>query len=156
MSRASAGRFLAGLVLCAALAGCGSFLHRAAGNGFGATGGSAGRRAVGPGVAGGALPYDVSGLLAPTPGKFLGIEAPGAPGSLAPVQRFAASIGKKPNLIGQYVAWNTPFPAKTVARAWSYGALAYLAWEPYTASVSPSRPGTATATSLSSPRRSAR
>ena len=144
MSRGLAGRILAGLVLCTALAGCGSFLHRAAGNGFGATGpagpaGSAGSGAVGPGVdggtAGGVLPYDVSGLLQPTSGKFLGIEAPGVPASLAPVQRFAASIGKKPNLIGQYVAWNTPFPATTVARTWSYGALSYLAWEPYGASV---------------------
>ena len=138
MSRAAAGRVLAGLLLCAALAGCGSFLHRAAGNGFGATG-SAGSGAVGPGVdggtAGGALPYDVSGLLQPKAGKFLGVEAPGAPGSLAPVQRFAASIGRKPNLIGQYVAWNTPFPAQPVARAWSYGALSYLAWEPYSVSV---------------------
>ena len=139
MSRASASRILALFLVCAAVAGCGSFLHRAAGNGFGASGGSAGSGAVGPGVdggtAGGELPYDVSGLLQPKPGKFLGIEAPGAPGSLAPVQRFAASVGKKPNLIGQYVAWNTPFPAATVARAWGYGALSYLAWEPYTASV---------------------
>ena len=51
------------------------------------------------------------------------------------MQRFAASIGRKPNLIGQYVAWNTPFPAQPVARAWSYGALSYLAWEPYSVSV---------------------
>jgi hypothetical protein len=142
VSRGRAGRILAGLLLSAALAGCSSFLHRAAGNGFGATGsagGPAGSGAVGPGVdggtAGGVLPYDVSGLLQPKSGKFLGIEAPGAPASLAPVQRFAASIGRKPNLIGQYVAWNTPFPAQSVARAWSYGALSYLAWEPYGASV---------------------
>ena len=49
--------------------------------------------------------------------------------------RFAHSVGMKPNIIGQYVAWNGLFPAQSVARAWSYGALSYLAWEPFDVSV---------------------
>ena len=72
----------------------------------------------------------MSGLLDPTGGKFFGVEAQGAP-SLAPVASFAASIGKRPDLIGQYLAWNSSFDAKAVSAAWSYGALYYLAWEPY-------------------------
>ncbi len=131
MTKRPAAALLAGLALSAALAGCGSFLREAAG--VGANG-----RVAGPGSqAAGAssLPYDVSRFLDPASGKFLGVEAPGAPGSLAPVARFASSVGRRPNIIGQYVAWNSPFAPQSVARAWSYGALSYLAWEPFDASV---------------------
>jgi hypothetical protein len=72
----------------------------------------------------------MSGLLDPTGGKFFGVEAQGAP-SLVPVASFAASVGKKPDLVGQYLAWNSSFDAKAVSAAWSYGALYYMAWEPY-------------------------
>ncbi|MBO0770002.1 MAG: beta-mannanase [Actinobacteria bacterium] len=75
--------------------------------------------------------YNPSRLAHPPGGKYLGIESAGAPGSIAPVRRFAASLGRKPNLIGEYVAWKSPFDAAGVARAWSYGALTYLAWEPF-------------------------
>jgi mannan endo-1,4-beta-mannosidase len=80
------------------------------------------------------LPYNMSGLLDPTGGKFFGVEAQGAP-ALAPVTAFAASAGKRPDLIGQYVAWGTSFDPHAVAAAWSYGALYYIAWEPYGTSV---------------------
>jgi mannan endo-1,4-beta-mannosidase len=80
------------------------------------------------------LPYNMSGLLDPTGGKFFGVEAEGAP-ALAPVSAFAASAGRKPDMIGQYVAWDTSFDARAVATAWSYGALYYIAWEPYDTSV---------------------
>jgi hypothetical protein len=78
-----------------------------------------------------ALPFDVSPLLDPASGKFLGLETDQTAGTLAPVRAFAAAVGRKPNLIGQYVAWGSRFNAAGVARAWSYGALSYLAWEPY-------------------------
>jgi mannan endo-1,4-beta-mannosidase len=129
--RGRAASILAGPALAAALAlaGCGP-LAPGAGSGPGGPGG--------PGAAGTAaasppnnLPYNISGLLAPTSGKLLGLEAEGAPDSLAPVSSFAASIGKKPNLIGQYIAWKTSFDAHAATRAWSYGALYYMAWEPY-------------------------
>jgi mannan endo-1,4-beta-mannosidase len=122
--------FLAALALSAALAGCGSFLSEAAGvNGTGPN------AQASKATSDNSLPYDISGLLDPRSGKFLGVEAPGGSGSLAPVVRFAHSVGRRPNIIGQYVAWNTPFAAQSVARAWSYGALSYLAWEPFDVSV---------------------
>ncbi len=77
----------------------------------------------------------MSGLLDPSSGKFLGIEASGAPGSLAAVSTFAANTGRKPNLVGQYVAWGRPFDATAASNAWSYGALYYMAWEPFGTSV---------------------
>jgi mannan endo-1,4-beta-mannosidase len=76
------------------------------------------------------LPYNMSGLLDPTGGKFFGVEAQDAP-ALAPVNAFAASAGRKPDIIGQYVAWGSSFDAQAVTAAWSYGAMYYIAWEPY-------------------------
>ena len=76
----------------------------------------------------------MSGLLDPTGGKFFGVEAEGAP-ALAPVTSFASSLGKRPDMIGQYLAWGSSFDAKAVTAAWSYGAMYYLAWEPYGTSV---------------------
>jgi mannan endo-1,4-beta-mannosidase len=122
--------FLAGLALTAALAGCGSFLSKAAG-----VNGSGPNSQAGEATSDNSLPYDISGLLNSRSGKFLGVEAPGVSGSLAPVARFAHSVGRRPNIVGQYVAWNTPFAAQSVTRAWSYGALSYLAWEPFDVSV---------------------
>jgi hypothetical protein len=77
----------------------------------------------------------VSGLLNPTSGKFLGIQADGAPDSLAPLASFAANTGRKPDLVGQYVAWGNPFDTSAVSKAWGYGALYYMAWEPFGTSV---------------------
>jgi hypothetical protein len=76
-------------------------------------------------------PYNVSALLHPGPGKFLGIQASGAPNSLTPLANFAANLGRKPNLVGQYVPWGQTFDAPAVQNAWSYGALYYMAWEPF-------------------------
>jgi hypothetical protein len=125
--RAVAG--IAGAAL--ALAGCGALTT-------GGSGSSSGSGRPGGGAAPGGTaspasnqPYNISALLAPTPAKFLGVETNGAPDSLAPVRAFAASTGRKPNLIGQYVAWDTSFDAHAAAAAWSYGALYYMAWEPY-------------------------
>ena len=90
---------LAGLALSAALAGCGSFLRSAAGVGPDGPGAGSGAQASAK-----SLPYDVSRFLDPGSGKFLGVEAPGVAGSLAPVVKFAHSVGRRPNIIGQYVA----------------------------------------------------
>jgi mannan endo-1,4-beta-mannosidase len=75
--------------------------------------------------------YNVSKLLDPASGKFLGVEANGAPASLAPVRTFAAAASRKPDMIGEYISWKTSFDAQAVKKAWSYGALSYLVWEPY-------------------------
>jgi mannan endo-1,4-beta-mannosidase len=68
---------------------------------------------------------------APRAGKFLGIQASGAPNSLTPLENFAANLGRKPNLVGQYVPWGQTFDAPAAQNAWSYGALYYMAWEPF-------------------------
>jgi Glycosyl hydrolase family 26 len=118
---------LAGTVLTATLAGCGaaSPSRQTSGNASQNTPSSA--PASTPSAS---LPYNMSGLLDPTGGKFFGVEAEGAP-SLAPVRAFATSVGKRPDLVGQYLAWGSSFDARAVAAAWSYGALYYIAWEPY-------------------------
>jgi hypothetical protein len=79
--------------------------------------------------------YNVSGLLDPASGKFLGVEADGAPDSLGPVSSFAAAAGRKPDLLGQYVSWGNAFDAHAASASWSYGAIYYVVWEPYNTSV---------------------
>jgi hypothetical protein len=79
--------------------------------------------------------YSMSALLNPPSGKFLGVEASGAPDSLAPVNTFAAAAGHKPDIIGQYIGWGVPFDAHAATTAWSYGAVYYVSWEPYNTSV---------------------
>jgi len=126
----AAAQVVIGIALAAVLAGCGMFGTPSAvstGHPAAPSGSSAGASAA----ATNALPYDVSGLVDPTAGKFLGVEATGAPDALGPVTSFAAGIGRKPNLIGQYVGWNNTFSARAATNAWSYGALYYMAWEPF-------------------------
>jgi mannan endo-1,4-beta-mannosidase len=126
-----AGRLLAVIALAAALAGCGSgFLSIPKDSGSGGQASAPATTGATPGP-----PYNVAPLISPSSGKYLGLEADGAPFTMAPVNTFAENIGRKPNLIGQYIAWKTPFDATTVSRAWSYGAMSYLAWEPYQTSV---------------------
>lgn len=71
-----------------------------------------------------------SALVHPS-GKFFGVEVKGAPRSMGPLNAVAVSVGRNPNIIGQYVAWNTPFDAGAAANALNYGALYYMAWEPF-------------------------
>lgn len=105
-------------------------------------------RAIAPGAAGasgapGAGPQaspahallPKSSLLRPSSGKYLGVEAVGAPDSIDPVQTFATSVGRNPNLIGEYVGWKTSFSAKAATNAVNYGALYYVVWEPTGVSV---------------------
>ncbi len=115
-------RILAGLALAMALAACGSS----------ALYGVPGAEQPSPAPA---RPYDVSALLDPAAGKFLGVEAPGAPDSLNPVRSFATAAGARPNLIGEYVSWNDPVDTQSWINAWSYGALYYMVWEPYNTTV---------------------
>jgi mannan endo-1,4-beta-mannosidase len=76
----------------------------------------------------------LSSLINPA-GKFFGVEVNGAPDSLNPVFNVAASIGRNPNLVGQYVSWKVPFDSAAATRAESYGALYYAVWEPFNTSV---------------------
>jgi glycosyl hydrolase family 26 len=83
----------------------------------------------------GVPPHLARSLAAGIPGKFLGIEAVGEPESLTPLIGLAASIGRRPNLAGQYVAWGSRFDAAGATAAWNYGALYYMAWEPFSTPV---------------------
>ena len=125
MTPAAWARALAGAVLVAVLAGCGvlSPPRQVAGKGGQTSAPSSPAATTQP-------PYNVSGLLDPATGKYFGVEAQGAP-ALSSVTSFAASLGKRPDLVGQYVAWDTGFDAKAVSAAWSYGAMYYVAWEPF-------------------------
>lgn len=118
-------RTLASCALVIALAACGSS----------ALYGVPGAEQPSPGPAPQARPYSVAGLRDPAARKFFGVQAPGAPDSLGPVHSFAASLGVKPNLIGQYMSWNDPLDTRAVTNAWSYGALYYMVWEPYHSTV---------------------
>jgi hypothetical protein len=77
----------------------------------------------------------VSALIHPATGKYFGLEVNGAPDSLDPVISVAAIMGRNPNLLGQYVRWNSSFDARAAANAVSYGALYYISWEPYDTTV---------------------
>jgi mannan endo-1,4-beta-mannosidase len=126
-SRALLVPLLAGTLAVTVLGGCGGISPHTQTVG---TAGSSTRGKAPAATPSTSLPYNMSGLLDPTGGKFFGVEAQDAP-TLAPVSAFAASVGRKPDMIGEYVAWGTSFDPQAVTAAWSYGALYYLAWEPY-------------------------
>src|ERR1700728_5235848 len=85
-------RAIGSVVLAGALAACGSSAL------YGVPG------AESPGSSSPAKPYNVSRLIDPAGGKLLGVQAPGAPDALGPVQTFATSAGARPNLIGEHMA----------------------------------------------------
>jgi mannan endo-1,4-beta-mannosidase len=114
-------------IIAAALTGCSQAGPAAAAGGTAPA--STSRTTPGPPA------VSISQLINPPAGKYFGVEADGPPGSLAPVRAFASLAGRPPDLIGQYVAWGSPFSAQAARSAWSYGALYYMAWEPFTTSV---------------------
>jgi mannan endo-1,4-beta-mannosidase len=117
------------LLLGAGLAGCGL---SAPSTGVGVP---AGPSATGKPAVTGARTFNLRALISPGSAKYLGIQANGEPDSLTPLISVAASVGRKPNLAGQYVAWGAPFDARGAVNAWNYGALYYMAWEPFGTSV---------------------
>ncbi len=116
---------LASMVLALLLAACGPASH-AASSGTGTAQGSP-RVQPTPKPA----PINMSLLINPTAGKYFGVEPDGAVGATGPVRDFAAATGRKPDLVGYYVGWRTAFDAAAARTTWSYGALYYMAWEPY-------------------------
>jgi Glycosyl hydrolase family 26 len=114
-----------GLAVVTALAACGVAAPSATPIN---TGGAVTQQAAPPSVP--ASTISAAALTHPD-GKFFGVEADGSPDSLGPAQDVAASVGRNPNLLGQYLEWGTPFDEAAAARATSYGALYYMAWEPF-------------------------
>jgi mannan endo-1,4-beta-mannosidase len=123
--RRLAGTLLAAAALC--LAGCGT------------PGGGSSPTATQPGTAQSPAPskplFSMPSLINPQSGKYLGVEPSGPADSLAPVTAFAASAGRKPDLIGDYVAWGSQFDRTAALNAWQYGAIYYMAWEPFSTTV---------------------
>jgi hypothetical protein len=119
-----------GLAVAAALAACGGAASTAgpAANGPTASGSAAAQQQPAPGRP--ASTVSAAALNRPD-GKFFGVEADGSPDSLGPAQEVAASVGRAPNLLGTYVEWGSPFDETGAARATSYGALYFMAWEPF-------------------------
>ena len=120
-------------LLLVATAGCSVVNQAATWNTPGAAGAAGSGSASGsPSVSPSPLPpvYNVTPLINPA-SKYLGLEIPNAPTSIAPAQQFAGWTGKKPNLLGAYVGWNTGLDTQAVKNAWSYGALYFQVWEPF-------------------------
>jgi mannan endo-1,4-beta-mannosidase len=129
---------IAAALLAGCLAGCGAFApigQASPGTSHSTHGGRGGAAIPTAASAPAQQAYNISALRDPPSGKFLGVEVNGAPDSLTPVSAFAAAVGHKPDMIGQYVGWGSPFDAHAAAAAWSYGALYYISWEPYNTSV---------------------
>ncbi|MGI5377526.1 glycoside hydrolase family 26 protein [Streptomyces sp. CA-251387] len=88
----------------------------------------------GTGAAKHELPYDVKPLLHPEKDYF-GVALDGAPTSMKPVDSFAKTVGKKPNMVGSYSAWGDGFNAEGAQNVFDAGGLLYVSWEPFEPSV---------------------
>ncbi|MCI3276161.1 glycoside hydrolase family 26 protein [Streptomyces cylindrosporus] len=75
-------------------------------------------------------PYDVKPLLHPDKDYF-GVALNGAPSSLKPVDAFAKTVGKKPNMVGSYSSWGDGFNAEGAQNVFGDGGLMYVSWEPF-------------------------
>lgn len=84
-----------------------------------------------------AVPFDVGGLTNPNANdKFFGFTTAGAPFSYTPIDNLATEIGKKPDVVEEYIKWGDQYDAQGASNAWKNGALYYIAWEPFSASFS--------------------
>ena len=121
----------AGLALAAALSACGGLTAATLGT-SGTSGGGAGGTAAPPPAPTSVPASTLSAAALDHPdGKFFGLEANGSPDSLSPAQEVSALVGRNPNLLGEYVQWGGAFDTTAATRATSFGALYYMAWEPF-------------------------
>jgi mannan endo-1,4-beta-mannosidase len=116
---------IAAILALAALTACGAGSHPGQSGNHDSSGPSPQPAVASP------RPIDMSQLITPSTGKYFGVEADGPPESLRQVRAFAALTGRQPDLIGEYVGWQEPFDATAARTDWSYGALYYMAWEPF-------------------------
>src|SRR4051794_1955704 len=75
-------------------------------------------------------PYDVTPLLHPDK-EYFGVAVDGAPSSMKPVDTFAKTVGKKPDLVGSYSSWGDGFNAKGAQNVFDDDGLLYVSWEPF-------------------------
>ncbi|MEU6063014.1 MULTISPECIES: glycoside hydrolase family 26 protein [Streptomyces] len=76
------------------------------------------------------LPYDVKPLLHPKK-EYFGVAVDGAPSSTKPVDAFARTVGKQPNMVGSYSSWGDGFNAHGAQNVFDDGGLLYVSWEPF-------------------------
>jgi hypothetical protein len=100
-----------------------------------AANGATGPQIVAPTAGSAQTAVSASSLIHPQSGKYFGIEVNGAPNSISPVMTVAATVGYNPNMIGQYVSWGKPFDVAAATNSFNYGALYYMAWEPFKTTV---------------------
>lgn len=81
-------------------------------------------------TAGQRLPYDVKPLLHPNK-EYFGVAVDGSPSSTKPVDAFARTVGKKPNMVGSYSSWGDGFNANGARNVFDDGGLLYVSWEPF-------------------------
>jgi hypothetical protein len=62
--------------------------------------------------------------------SYLGVYTPGVPSSYAPVERFAAAVGRQPNLVLYYSGWYESFNAAFAAAAEQHGAVPVIQIDP--------------------------
>ncbi|WP_327351033.1 glycoside hydrolase family 26 protein [Streptomyces sp. NBC_01304] len=114
---------LAAGALLLGVAGCGASSHDGADGSAALNAGSVSSQA-----------YDIKPLLHPEK-KYLGMAADGVPQSLKPVDAFAETASKKPNLVTYFVAWGTDFNSQQAKDIWAKGAMPFINWEPFNTSL---------------------
>jgi mannan endo-1,4-beta-mannosidase len=62
--------------------------------------------------------------------RYLGVFEPDSPTSYAQVNEFAQAIGRQPNLVSYYSAWDAPFQAGFASSATKHGALTLVQIDP--------------------------
>ncbi len=69
-------------------------------------------------------------ILGTRPFSYLGVFEPGGPASYAPVQTFARTAGRAPNVVMYYSTMSVPFPAAFASTARAHGASLLISLEP--------------------------
>ncbi|MEO5876995.1 MAG: glycosyl hydrolase, partial [Streptosporangiaceae bacterium] len=74
------------------------------------------------------FPIDMKPLVAPEE-KYFGVALPGVPDAIQPLKTYASKVGKAPNLVKVYLAWDSAFDIKTMKSVWETGAVPWIEWE---------------------------
>lgn len=90
-----------------------------------------GRAARSAGRAGASLHVGLSAK----PDSYLGVYERGVPGSYAPVERFARTIGRQPDLVLYYSGWGDPFQVRFAMQARAHRAIPFIQMEPWRTSM---------------------
>jgi mannan endo-1,4-beta-mannosidase len=79
------------------------------------------------------LTHSSSGPAAPVQSRirYLGVYEPGSPASYTGVEEFGKAVGRRPNLVVYYSAWNEQFQANFAETAFEHGATTIVQMEPF-------------------------